>query len=390
MEASVTDTVEGFTRIFGSVPSHRIVAPGRINLIGEHIDYCGGQVMPMAIDQHTTGLFRLNDKSVVRIYSDRFDEMATVIPHDVLTKKAGIWNDYAQGLLRESAHRSPDKGFDLLVRSTLGSGGLSSSSSFLAMLALANHFALAGEMIDPADRGLRLQLALNCQRAENSFVGIPSGIMDPAAILLGGLIKLDCNTLKYTRLTPLPKAYCIVILDTGTPRTLVGSGYAKRVQEVRAIEALLGRELLGNGLANLDPQLLSKAKGKLPDPILKARLEHLVTEQQRVIQAADCLSVGNMSDLGTLMNASHYSLQSDYQVSSKELDAITTLSRHHSATAGSRMTGAGFGGCAISLCRRDQVTEHNRCISEDYFNETGHTAGLYTTDTAGPARIEAL
>jgi galactokinase len=258
------------------------------------------------------------------------------------------------------------------------------------MLALANHFAVAGEMVDTADRGLRLQLALNCQQAENSFVGIPSGIMDPAAILLGGLMKLDCNSLKHNHLTPLPKAYCIIILDTGTPRTLAGSGYTKRVEEVRAIETLLDHDLPRDGLANLDPQRLSEANKKLPDPVLRQRLEHLVTEQQRVIQAADCLSAGDMKGLGILMNESHYSLQSRYQVSSDELDTITLISRQHPATLGSRMTGAGFGGCAISLCHRDQVKQHNRDIAQRYFDATGLKAGLYTTDTAGPARIEAL
>lgn len=388
---SSTDTFkEAFREVFGHTASHRIIAPGRINLIGEHIDYCGGQVMPMAIDQHTSAMFRGNGGSTIRVFSDRYNELVTVVPHDVVTKKRDHWSDYVQGLLRESAHRSINKGFDLLVRSTLDSGGLSSSSSFLALLALANHFALTGETVSPSDKGLRLQLALNCQRTENSFVGIPSGIMDPASILLGGLMQLDCNTLKYSQLNPLPEAYCIIILDTSTPRTLAGSGYAERVEEVRHIEKILGHDRPKNGLANLDPNQLATAQGKLPGSTLKRRLKHLVSEQQRVLQAAECLADGNIASLGELMNASHASLQSCYEVSSPELDVITTISRQHPATLGSRMTGAGFGGCAISLCHRELVDEHNKTVSEAYFRSTGLRAGLHITDTALPATITSI
>jgi len=381
---------DAFRTVFGHDASHRVSAPGRINLIGEHIDYCGGQVMPMAIDQHTSALYRRNAGSTIRIYSERYQELVTIVPHDVLTRKQDHWSDYVQGLLRESTHRSMNKGFDLLVRSSLDSGGLSSSSSFLATLALANHFALTDELVSESDKGLRLQLALNCQRAENSFVGIPSGIMDPASVLLGGLMKLDCNTLKFSQLKPLPESYCIVILDTSMPRTLAGSGYAKRVEEVRRIEKTLGPELPKNGLANLDPSQLSPTQDKLSEPTLKRRLQHLVSEQQRVIAAAKCLLDGNIEALGELMNASHLSLQSCYEVSSPELDRITALSREHQGTLGSRMTGAGFGGCAISLCRRDLVNEHNQFVAEAYLRSTGLQAGLYITDTASPALIESL
>ncbi|MBT5601720.1 MAG: galactokinase [Gammaproteobacteria bacterium] len=388
--SSIPDFNEAFKAVFGHAASHRVIAPGRINLIGEHIDYCGGQVMPMAIDQNTSALFRGNGGSTIRVYSDRYNELVTLVPHDVLTKKQDHWSDYAQGLLRESAHRSINKGFDLLVRSTLDSGGLSSSSSFLALLALANHFALTGESVSASDKGLRLQLALNCQRTENHFVGIPSGIMDPASILLGGLIQLDCNTLKYSHLNPLPDEYCIIILDTSTPRSLASSGYAERVEQVRAIEKILGHDRPKNGLANLDPNQLSTAQGKLPGTTLKRRLQHLVSEQQRVLEAAKCLADANITSLGLLMNESHESLKSSYDVSSPELDVITTISRQHAATLGSRMTGAGFGGCAISLCHRDLADEHNQFVAEAYFQSTGLQAGLYITDTALPASIQPI
>jgi galactokinase len=162
------------------------------------------------------------------------------------------------------------------------------------------------------------------------------------------------------------------------------------VQEVRAIEKILGHDRPKNGLANLDPNQLSMALGKLPGTTLKRRLKHLVSEQQRVLEAAGCLADGNITSLGQLMSESHESLQSSYEVSSPELDVITSISRQHSATLGSRMTGAGFGGCAISLCHRELADEHNRFVSEAYFQSTGLQAGLYITDTALPASIQSI
>ncbi|MGB2331193.1 MAG: galactokinase family protein, partial [Pseudomonadales bacterium] len=179
-----------FYKVFGEQPTHVAQAPGRINVIGEHIDYCGGLVMPMTIKQQTRGYYRFTGRSEVRVFSDRFDALNRFNPLDVMRLPSGSWGDYVQGLLKIGAHRQLGRGFDLWLTSDLSGGGLSSSASLLALLAMVNHHALSEQIVDDSNSSFRLTLALLCQQVENNFVGVPSGVMDPVSILMGGLIKL--------------------------------------------------------------------------------------------------------------------------------------------------------------------------------------------------------
>ncbi len=365
------DGLQRFAASFGYRPDFYVRSPGRINLIGEHIDYCGGLVMPMAIGQATHGWYGFNGTSSIRIFSERFNELAVINPLDVMSGASGHWSDYSQGLLRFSAHRKLGRGFDVYLTSDISAGGLSSSASLLALLSMVDHHALTGQIIPLADHSERLRLAMLCQRVENAYVGVPSGIMDPASVLLGEIMTLSCQTLKYQRLAPISHDYRLVIMDTQVPRTLAGSGYAARVAEVRAIEAVLNSAVPRGGLAQCPPTERDDHLLRLSDPVLKRRAQHIFDEQQRVILAAEALNRLDMAGLGALMNQSHRSLSADYEVSCPELDLVCELSVQSGYSLGARMTGAGFGGCAISLVDAKNVEAHAEFVSAQYQLQTG-------------------
>jgi galactokinase len=259
-----------------------------------------------------------------------------------------------------------------------------------------NHHALTGELIELSDISNRLTLALLCQQVENQFVGVPSGIMDPASVLMGGLMTLDCRTLKFHRLRAIPESHRLVIMDTGVPRTLAASGYAQRVAEVTAIETRIADKGLFNesprssGLATLPEDQVAQVLSWLASDPLKARARHIFTEQARVAQSALKVDNNDMPALGRLMNESHQSLSVDYEVSCPELDLITQLSLDSGLALGARMTGAGFGGCAISLVPVEHLEAHRVWVTNAYQQQTGKEPVLLATEVAEGAEIIPL
>ena len=379
-----------FNQRFDGSPTHYIRSPGRINLIGEHIDYCGGLVMPMAINQSIHGWYRFNQSSQINVYSEQFGQQVAINPLDVAQKPCGQWRDYPQGILRLGVHRQLAKGFDLYIRSDIDAGGLSSSASLLAMMSLINHQALTGEVLALGARGERLSLALLCQQAENQFVGVPSGIMDPVSVLIGGAIVLACQTLKFEQLKALPLDYCFVVMDTRVPRTLASSGYAQRVDEIQQIKSILGEKIPAGGLALCPEAEMVNCLDKLTDPSLNRRARHIFSEQRRVKQAADAINADDLEQFGQLMQDSHRSLQRDYEVSCPELDLICSLSKSSGLSLGARMTGAGFGGCAISLIRTRDARSHASLVKNRYMAETGLEPRLITCEPATGTQIIEL
>ena len=259
-----------------------------------------------------------------------------------------------------------------------------------------NHHALTGARIESRDVSQRLTLALLCQQVENEFVGVPSGIMDPASVLLGGLMTLDCRTLKFQPLQAIPETHRLVIMDTGVPRTLAASGYAQRVAEVGAIETLIANRDSTDitsryaGLATLPDDQMAKVLALLASDPLKHRAHHIFSEQARVVQAALALEKEDMGALGRLMNESHQSLSVEYDVSCPELDLITQLSRDSGLALGARMTGAGFGGCAISLVPVEHLEAHQAWVTRAYQQQTGIEPILLASEVAEGANIIAL
>jgi len=359
-------------------------APGRVNLIGEHTDYNDGFVMPAAIDRYTQVAIRQRDDRTLSVLSEQYGQVEFDL--DVPNPRArSHWSDYVRGVatkLEQAGYRL--KGADLSIRSDVPIGaGLSSS----AALEVAAGYALlenSGLEID------RVALARICQHAENEFVGMRCGIMDQF-IACGGraghALMLDCRSLEY-RLLPLPVDVRLIICDTMVKHKLASSEYNNRRAECEAgvrhfanwrpdVRAL--RDITLNDL---------EARGRdLPEVIYK-RCRHVVSENARVLKAAEALERGDLETFGRLMAESHRSLRDDYQVSCAELDTLVDLANRVDGVFGARMTGGGFGGCTINLVRADRVAEFMRDVVQGYEQASGVVPDIYVCATApGVSRL---
>ena len=365
------------------------VAPGRVNLIGEHTDYNGGFVLPMAIERATIVSARRRDDRLLRVFARDLDR-ETAVPLDApLTRQADHpWADYVLGVWAQWAalgHAPP--GADVLVTGDVPIGcGLSSSAS-LTMAALKALETLEGLPLDD------IEAALLGQRTENDFLGLSCGIMDPFVIRnarQGHALLLDCRSRAYEHIpVALPDAV-FVIANTGVTRGLTGSKYNERVGECReAVHAL--RQVTnknGENLRDFTLEDLASAEKAL-DPVPFRRARHVIGENARTLDAADALRAGDTTALGALMDASHESLRADYEVSCAELDTLCALGRGHPACYGARMTGAGFGGCTVHLVQRSGVDDFAEHLAEAYRNATGLEAGIIVSNAAPGARVIA-
>ncbi len=362
-----------FHGVFQSKPEQQFFAPGRINLIGEHIDYCGGLVMPMAIDRGTSAWAGHHDLPQLEIFSERFQERVTL--DFTQTRPEGHWSDFARGVIAGLQSKYQLSGLRLYVSSNIEAGGLSSSASFSLIIAHALLWAAGVEVT--SDQEL-LGLAKLCQSVEHDYIGVKCGIMDQASVALGGTLLLDCESLSYQRLPQLPQGYEFVVMDTAHPRTLASSGYNQRVEEVGELQKILTpyrpvKHLCEYSLAEL-PELLQQ----IMDKTLRKRLTHIVSEHARVEQARDALNERDVRRFGALMLESHVSLRDDYQVTGEALDLIVELSEAQKGCLGARMTGAGFGGCALALIESDSLARHNAFVSEKFEATTGIQPNLFS------------
>ena len=337
---------------------HTYSAPGRVNLIGEHIDYNGGMVFPCAVNHSVAVAIRLADKANgdrLRFCSKNFSGQFEIDLTQPITKQGDNWVNYPLAVI-EQLQKSGKSigGFDACFYGDLpGGAGLSSS----AAIEIVTAFAL-NELFDL--QFSRLDLVKICQKAENEFIGVACGIMDQFAVAMANdehALQLDCNTLEYEHVPVKLEQSVFIIANTNQQRGLAEGGYNKRVKECkRALEIV--REHSSNAvntLAEIEPESLPALRPFFrDDTIAFNRLQHVCTEQQRVIAATTALKSGNLSSFGKLMTASHQSLRDLYEVSSQPLDAMVDAALNTPGTMGSRLTGAGFGGCTISLVE----TEH--------------------------------
>ena len=385
MSANALTPTARFRAVFSGEPSSRCFSPGRVNLIGEHIDYCGGDVLPMAIDRGTDCAYAANGSTLLRIHSMSFDETVE-LDLGALPAARGHWSDYGAGV---AAALESARGVDIVVHGTIGGGGLSSSASFSMAIGYA---LLEAAGAAPETDAERLMLAQQCRAAENDFVGVSCGIMDQASIALGGIVRLDCDSLEFDRVEPGDMDTVWVVMDTRHPRTLAGSRYNERVGEIRSI---CDQCDVPGGMASLcrvvDPDSLQGPGGPFSglDETLFRRLRHLATEQTRVTEAARALAAGDAATLGLLMNASHASLKGDYEVTGEALDVIVGISQGFDGVYGARMTGAGFGGCAIALVAREAVRAHADHVRTAFERETGVAPEVFTVTAALGVGLEA-
>mgnify|MGYP005834504961 FL=1 len=360
-------------------------APGRVNLIGEHTDYNGGLVLPLAIEQGTYMLARRKGAPPSRLHSSGAGETVEFDPAAIVRR--GDWADYARGvffvLSREGDVFPP---LDALYFGDLPrEAGLSSSASLEVVTALA-----------AADLGRamgREEAARAAWRAENDFVGVPCGIMDQYAVALaerGHALLLDCGVEEY-RLIPynLPGT-SLLIAHTGARRTLVDSAYGERRKECGEALALISRRVgYRKHLAEVAAEELAASADLLPE-VLFMRAKHVVEENLRVREAAACLESGDPERLGALLDLSHASLRDLYRVSSPELDALQEISLRQPGVWGCRMTGAGFGGCLIALVERERLPAYLARVPGLYRRATGKEPFFLALDTpAGGARVLA-
>lgn len=368
-----------FAELFGSGPEFVVRAPGRVNLIGEHTDYNDGFVFPAAIDRDVIIAGAVRRDRQVRSYALNFNQSSTFPVDNVKPAAEGRekWSNY----LRAMAWVFHNEGLGTQGMNcvTLGNvplgAGLSSSAALLVASGLA-FSAAAGLEIEP------VRLALLAQKAEREFVGVNVGIMDQYISALGQkdhALLIDTRSLTYEAV-PLPQSGVeIIIADTNKKRGLVDSEYNTRRSECeRAVEIL--KEFLPDikALRDVSVKEFEQHQDKLPE-ITRKRARHVITENARTLESVDALKAGDIARFGVLMNESHESLRADYEVSCKELDALVEAARSVDGVFGARMTGAGFGGCTVSLAKSESVPIFQKQVAERYKQTTGLNTTIYVT-----------
>ncbi|MGE5592161.1 MAG: galactokinase [Betaproteobacteria bacterium] len=346
-------------------------APGRVNLIGEHTDYNEGFVLPAAIDRDVICGVRGRRDDTVRVYSLNYADSVEFALGCITFDRDHLWSNYIRGTLKALADcGAPLRGMDMVVAGDVPAGaGLSSSAA--VEMATAHAAVLVASQEGADFRLSPRDLALLCQRAENSFVGVRCGIMDQFASALGRAghaLFIDCRTYDWEPV-PLPGEYSIVICDTGVRRGLRDSEYnVRRRQCEDAVTLLQGRGMRVRSLRDVSPAELSGAGARLPEGV-EARARHVVLENERVLRSVEALRGGRVDEFGALMVASHTSLRDLYEVSCPELDAMVEAALDAPGVVGARMTGAGFGGCTVNLVHEDAVEEFERTVVARYMQK---------------------
>ena len=377
-----------FATIFGTEADHTFFSPGRINLIGEHTDYNGGHVFPAAISLGTYGAARKRDDNLLRFYSANFEDKGIIeVPlEDLRFEKAHNWTNYPKGVLHflQKAGHVIDKGMDVYVFGNIPNGsGLSSSASLELLTGI-----IAEKLFDLKLE--RLDLVKIGKQTENEFIGVNSGIMDQFAIGMGAdqrAIYLDTNTLEYD-LVPLDlKDNVVVIMNTNKRRELADSKYNERRAECEKAVEELKQKLSIATLGELNEWDFDEYSYLIQDENRLKRARHAVLENQRTLQAQAALQAGNLEKFGRLMNASHVSLEHDYEVTGLELDTLAHTAWEQEGVLGARMTGAGFGGCAIALVRKDAVEAFQKNVGQKYEEVVGYAPSFYIAEIAGGSRV---
>jgi len=372
MKAELT---KEFLAQYGQEPAAYYFTPGRVNLIGEHIDYNGGLVMPCAVTLGTWLALSPNNDHVIRFRSLNFEEQAVIELKDSYTKTGPEWYNYPLGVFNEilKDHKIP-AGLDLIFTGNIPIGsGLSSSASIEVVMAYAlnDYFNLGYD---------RLQLVLMAKSVENNFIGLNSGVMDQFAVAFGESNKalvLNCDTLKHKAVDCNLGDYHLAIINTNKPRKLAESKYNERVAECQTALDELNKEIKLHNLCELNAEKFALHSHLISDETVLKRATHVIRENDRVGLAAKALNDGQLQEFGRLMYASHQSLKDLYEVSGIELDTVVEFCTDYEGVIGARMTGAGFGGCAIALLKNGQEEDFTNKITEFYTSRIGYAPEVY-------------
>ena len=367
-------------------------SPGRVNLIGEHTDYNGGFVFPCALDFGTYAVVKKREDKAFRMYSKNFENLGIIEFNldSLVYDKKDDWTNYPKGVVKTFLDRNYkiDSGFDVLCFGNIPNGaGLSSSASIevLTAVILKDLFKLDVDM---------MEMVKMCQVAENKFIGVNSGIMDQFAVGMGkkdNAILLDCNTLKYEYVPVKLKNMSIVIANTNKKRGLADSKYNERRSSCEEAVKILNKNGINiKYLGELTVAEFEKIKHYITDEEQLKRATHAVTENERAKNAVEFLKKDNIAEFGRLMNKSHISLRDDYEVTGLELDSLVEAAWEEKGTVGSRMTGAGFGGCTVSIVENAYVDSFIKNVGKKYKEKTGLEASFYIANIGDGARKKGL
>jgi len=377
--------ISSFRERFGIEPQIIVRSPGRVEIIGGHTDYNDGFVLPMAIEREAVMLAARRTDRTIRIYSDLFDETCEFEVSADLAAGKPSWANYAKGVAALLARAGKKLvGLDVLVSSTIPSGGGLSSSAALEVGYGRTMLAAAGETMDP------VQLGLLAQKAEHDWAGAPCGIMDQFICVLGRAghaLLLDCRSQEFEHVAMAFDHAALLIADTRVKHDLGNSEYPVRRAQCEKAAAIIGRHERGvAALRDVDAAMLEKYKGRL-DPLLYRRARHVVGEDQRVMEAAAGFRSGDLAAAGDAMNRSHESARDDYEISCEELNFLVDRVRECEGVYGARMSGGAFGGCIVALIDTARGEAIEARLTETYEKRFNISPGIFVTAAAGGAEV---
>ena len=381
------DLIQEFYNAFNAKPESCYRAPARINLIGEHIDYNGGKVLPAAISCYIKALVSKRDDTTIAAYSTNTKSGYSIDLNRIRYDKANGWCNYVFGVfqtLRLSGYHIPF-GLNILINSEIPLGsGLSSSAALLDLITYVAN--------DIYNLGISLKnIAKLAQNCENSFCGLRCGIMDEASIALGlrdKCLLLDCAKYEYEYIDLQLGDYTFVVMKTNVPRSLVSSKYNDRVDECQKGLKMIQQDYDVDNLCELHDEDLFRVEKLIGDEVIFRRVRHVISENERVRKFVRALRARDIPELGRILNESHRSLKEDYEVTGDYLDAIQEAAINAGAI-GARMTGAGFGGCAIALIKKDTFEEFKEKVIDYYFNKVNLEPEVFNIDIVdGPMKVE--
>jgi galactokinase len=379
-------TARQFTNTYGRPPRWIAAAPGRVNVIGEHTDYNDGFVLPMAIERYTViaAAPATNGATKIQLRSTLEDGVISLdLTQTMKPAPKGAWSNYPVGVIAGFlASGAKPSGFDALIDSTVPLGGGLSSSAALEVSIATLLEAIAGRKLDPMDK------ALLCQKAEHDYAGMPCGIMDQFISVMGKqdhLLLLDCRSRKPELVPMTDRSKALLIINTNVKHELTGGEYAKRRAQCEQAANILSLPSLRDATADM----LMRARGRMEEVVFR-RARHVIGEIERTLHAAEAVRASNWPTVGQLMYASHASLRDDYEVSCPELDAVVDIAQAigpKGGVIGCRMTGGGFGGCAVAMVNADAVTGISDRIASDYESRTNIKPTLFVSRPAGGATL---
>ena len=359
--------------------AYKVTAAGRINIIGEHIDYCGGKVMPAALSLKNTVYIRPNGTDKINISWTTLPDKVTLDINKLDSYRNIKYGNYLAGaalIWQRAGHKIV--GCDMLQDCTVPFGSGLSSSAAIEVSTIAALATIVGEPLDNVD------IALKAQQAEREYTGVNCGIMDQYASACGKkdtVMLLDCNTLDCEFLPLELGDYSLVIINCNKPHNLVESKYNERREQTEQALKTLQTALPVSCLAEVTERQFNEYGGMLSGKIYD-RCKHVVEECARVNSAAQAIRSGDIKKLGELLNASHKSLKELYEVTGDELDTLVAVAQAHPACVGSRMTGGGFGGCTISLVKKDGVDDFKKAVAKEYKQKIGYDCKIYDAEIA--------